>query len=129
VVLRALVPAFILAALSTAAAAQVSYSCTTTAICEGIEPCTTADHTLRLLIAREGALVTGEAGQEIGFDRPVTRADRGPITAFAAVTLLDTVLLLTFDREAGTLIFTEHARDAAGPRAVTWTAACRPDGG
>lgn len=121
-----------LVASSTAVAAQdapTAYACTTTAICEGLAPCTTAGIPLRLLIGGEGALITGDAGQQMGFDRPVMRTDRGPVTAFTAVTLLDTTMLLTFDRDAGTLMFTEHARDAAGPRAVTWTATCRPEAG
>jgi hypothetical protein len=130
--LRALFPAFALVTLATGAAAQDdpdAYACTSTAICEALAPCRTDDRPLRLLIAREGALLTGDAGQEIGFDRPVTRTERGPVTAFGAVTLLDTTLLLTFDRDAGTLIFTEHARDADGPRAVTVIATCRAEDG
>ena len=127
--LRALLSALGLAAFPTGALAQDAYACTVTTTCAGLGPCTIIDHPLRLLIAQEGALVTSGAGHQMGFDRPVTLTERGPVRAFAAVTLLDTTMLLTFDRDAGTLMFTEHGRDAAGPRAVTSTATCRPEGG
>lgn len=125
--MRALLAASCLAGLATAGSAQEfeAYACTTLATCEGTAPCLSDALPLRLLIGPEGALLTGAAGQEIGFDRPVTRTARRPVIAFGAVTLIDSTLLLTFDRDAGTLIFTEHARDADGPRAVTVTATCR----
>ena len=96
--------------------------------------CTGDDGPLQLLIGAEGALVTRAEGQEIGFDRPVTRRDTGPVQAFAAVTPLDTTLLLTFDRSGpdgaeGRLMITEHGRDADGPRITSLTATCRPKRG
>jgi hypothetical protein len=121
-------------ALPMTAAAQDAFACTVTSTCTGTDPCTAGDGALRLRIGAEGALVTRAEGQEIGFDRPVTRRGPGPVMAFAAVTPLDTTLLLTFDRTSpeGTdsrLMITEHGRDAGGAQIVSLTATCRPEEG
>jgi hypothetical protein len=123
-----------LMALPAGARAQDAFSCTVTATCTGSDPCTAGDGALRLRIGADGALVTRAEGQEIGFDRPVTRRDTGPVMAFAAVTPLDTTLLLTFDRTSpeGTdsrLMITEHGRDANGARIVSMIATCHPEEG
>ena len=122
--MRACAPLAVIVALALPAAAQEARAFA----------CTGDDGPLRLLIGAGGALVTRAQGQEIGFDRPVTRRDNGPVVAFAAVTPLDTTLLLTLDRTSpestgSRLMITEHGRDADGPRITSLTATCRPEGG
>ena len=128
-VLRYILPAIGAAALPVAAAEPEAFACTVTTVCESPAPCHSSNHLLSLLIGREGALVTDQAGHQTGFDRPVTRTERGPVRSFASLTLLDTTLLLTQDREAGTLVITEHARDTDGPVVITQFATCRPEEG
>lgn len=127
--LRLMIPAVTAAALPLGATAQEAYACTSVSICESPGPCRPEDGALRLLTGAESALVTLPEGHQLGLDRPVTLTERGPVRSFSGVTLLDTTMLLTQDRAAGTVTITEHARDAAGPVAITRFATCRPEEG
>lgn len=113
-------------ALAPPVMAQVAYDCSVETVCDSATACSAVDEPMVLLLGDDAALITLGLGAQMGFDRLVTRApDRGPHLALAGVTLLDTAMLLNFNRDTLRLSVTEHSHDTAG-FAMSFLANCTP---